>query len=78
MAHEEMVKDDSKLSSYDAYFETIQSRKKLPQSVQETLTTAFASIPVSSFPQVPGGKGTCFYSFSSTCLPLEKGFMYIE
>ncbi|GMY26057.1 SNF1-related protein kinase regulatory subunit gamma-1-like isoform X3 [Fagus crenata] len=56
MAHEEMVKDDSKLSSYDAYFETIQSRKKLPQSVQETLTTAFASIPVSSFPQVPGGK----------------------
>lgn len=42
--------------SYDAYFETIQSRKKLPTSLQETLTAAFASIPVSSFPQVPGGK----------------------
>ncbi|XP_021722956.1 SNF1-related protein kinase regulatory subunit gamma-1-like [Chenopodium quinoa] len=42
--------------SYDAYFETIQSRKKLPVSLQETLTAAFASIPVSSFPQVPGGK----------------------
>ncbi|KAL2904337.1 SNF1-related protein kinase regulatory subunit gamma-1-like [Bienertia sinuspersici] len=43
--------------SYDAYFEKIQSRKKLPVSLQETLTAAFARIPVSSFPQVPGGKG---------------------
>ncbi|KAK7824956.1 snf1-related protein kinase regulatory subunit gamma-1-like [Quercus suber] len=56
MAHEEMIKDNSKLSSYDAYFEKIQSRKKLPQSMQETLTAAFASILVSSFPEVPGGK----------------------
>ncbi|XP_071926793.1 SNF1-related protein kinase regulatory subunit gamma-1-like isoform X2 [Coffea arabica] len=28
----------------------------LPQSLQETLTAAFARIPVSSFPEVPGGK----------------------
>ncbi|CAN4076391.1 unnamed protein product [Withania somnifera] len=34
----------------------IQSRKKLPRILQETLTDAFAKIPVSSFPQVPGGK----------------------
>lgn len=47
----------SKLSSYDDYFETIQSRKKLPFSIQETLTLAFGKIPVSSFPLVPGGKG---------------------
>ncbi|KAK3223184.1 hypothetical protein Dsin_010209 [Dipteronia sinensis] len=43
-------------TSFDAYFETIQLRKKLPHSLQETLTAAFARIPVSSFPQVPGGK----------------------
>ncbi|XP_031505544.1 SNF1-related protein kinase regulatory subunit gamma-1-like [Nymphaea colorata] len=40
----------------DAYFEKIQSRKKLPFTLQEALTNAFANIPVSSFPQVPGGK----------------------
>ncbi|KAJ1386033.1 CBS domain [Sesbania bispinosa] len=40
----------------DTYFETIQSRKKLPQSLQDTLTDAFTKIPVSSFPGVPGGK----------------------
>lgn len=57
MAEEELVKENSQLSTYDAYFEKIQSRKKLPQSLQETLTTAFAKIPVSSFPQVPSGKG---------------------
>ncbi|KAJ4838084.1 SNF1- protein kinase regulatory subunit gamma-1-like [Turnera subulata] len=45
-----------KLSSNEAYFEIIQSRKKLPHSLQETLTAAFAGIPVSSFPQVPSGK----------------------
>lgn len=46
----------SKLANYDAYFEMVQSRKKLPRNLQETLTDAFAKIPVSSFPQVPGGK----------------------
>lgn len=45
-----------KTASYDAYFEKVQSRKMLPQSLQETLTAAFARIPVSSFPEVPGGK----------------------
>ncbi|KAJ1423602.1 CBS domain [Sesbania bispinosa] len=44
------------LSKCDTYFETIQSRKKLPQSLQDTLTDAFTKIPVSSFPGVPGGK----------------------
>ncbi|TQD80516.1 hypothetical protein C1H46_033932 [Malus baccata] len=55
-AEAQEVKERSKLSSYDAYFETIQSRKKLPRSLQEVLTNAFAKIPVSSFPAVPGGK----------------------
>lgn len=55
MAHTEMLKESSNLESCDAYFETIQSRKKLPLSLQETLTAAFARIPVSSFPEVPGG-----------------------
>lgn len=45
-----------KSSSYDAYFEKVQSTKMLPQSLQETLTAAFARIPVSSFPEVPAGK----------------------
>lgn len=54
MAYEQLIKESSR---YDAYFARIQSRKKLPRSLQETLTTAFANIPVSSFPQVPGGKG---------------------
>jgi hypothetical protein len=31
----------------------------LPFSLQETLTAAFAEIPASSFPPVPGGKGDC-------------------
>ncbi|CAI9092707.1 OLC1v1028024C1 [Oldenlandia corymbosa var. corymbosa] len=48
--------NNPKSASYDAYFEKVQSRKKLPLSLQETLTAAFARIPVSSFPQVPGGK----------------------
>lgn len=57
MAQAEENKESSKFSSYDAYFEKIQSRKKLPRALQETLTAAFARIPVSSFPGVPGGKG---------------------
>ncbi|GMP94099.1 hypothetical protein CsSME_00043685 [Camellia sinensis var. sinensis] len=56
MAQTEIPKGSPKLSSYDAYFETVQSRKKLSRSLQETLTAAFGRIPVSSFPEVPGGK----------------------
>ncbi|KAH6822395.1 Cystathionine beta-synthase protein [Perilla frutescens var. hirtella] len=41
---------------YDEYFDTVQSRKKLPCTLQELLTSAFSQIPVSSFPKVPGGK----------------------
>lgn len=44
--------------SYDAYFDMVQSRKKLPCALQEKLTSAFTKIPVSSFPKVPGGKGS--------------------
>lgn len=46
----------SRLPNCDAYFEVIQSRKRLPLPLQESLTAAFAQIPVSSFPQVPKGK----------------------
>lgn len=49
----------SRLPNCDAYFEAIQSKKKLPYALQECLTSAFAQIPVSSFPEVPGGKGNC-------------------
>lgn len=56
MAQARVTENTSKLTSYDAYFEMVQSRKKLPRNLQETLTDAFAKIPVSSFPQVPGGK----------------------
>lgn len=57
MAQAKITENTSKLASYDAYFEKAQKRKKLPRNLQETLTDAFANIPVSSFPQVPGGKG---------------------
>ncbi|KAF7809164.1 SNF1-related protein kinase regulatory subunit gamma-1-like [Senna tora] len=50
------VSENAKPTSFDTYFETIQSRKKLAPALQETLTDAFAKIPVSSFPEVPGGK----------------------
>ncbi|XVF43070.1 hypothetical protein PTKIN_Ptkin02bG0011300 [Pterospermum kingtungense] len=56
MAQAQQVGESSALSSCDAYFERIKSRKKLPEALQETLTEAFANIPVSSFPQVPGGE----------------------
>ncbi|XP_022775798.1 SNF1-related protein kinase regulatory subunit gamma-1-like [Durio zibethinus] len=56
MAQAEQTKESSAFSSCDAYFEKIKSKKKLSQPFQETLTAAFARIPVSSFPQVPGGK----------------------
>ncbi len=73
MAQAEEGTGRSKLASCDAYFETIQSRKKLPQALQETLTSAFARIPVSSFPLVSGGKGDFgnffgFCNFNATCL----------
>lgn len=51
----------SALSNCESYFERIQSTKKLPKSLQETLNDAFARIPVSSFPGVPGGKGNDEY-----------------
>lgn len=51
------VRTSIKVSKFDDYYETIQSKKKLPKALQETLTDAFANIPVSSFPGVPGGKG---------------------
>lgn len=47
-----------KEESFDAYFDMVQSRKKLPCALQEKLTSAFAKIPASSFPKVPGGKGS--------------------
>ncbi|CAA0833083.1 SNF1-related protein kinase regulatory subunit gamma-1-like [Striga hermonthica] len=49
-------KTATKGESYDAYFETVQRRKKLPHNLQESLTASFARIPVSSFPKVAGGK----------------------
>ncbi|KAK9935198.1 hypothetical protein M0R45_022309 [Rubus argutus] len=56
MAQPQEAKESSNISSYDSYFKTVQSRKKLPHSLQEVLTSAFAKIPVASFPGVPGGK----------------------
>ncbi|KAL6983536.1 hypothetical protein U1Q18_016922 [Sarracenia purpurea var. burkii] len=56
MAQLQTPKDSSKLAACDAYFETIQKRKKLPDPLQESLTAEFARIPVSSFPEVPGGQ----------------------
>lgn len=50
------VEGSSVIPTCDAYFEAIQSRKRLPTSLQESLTAAFAQIPVSSFPEAPGGK----------------------
>lgn len=63
----------SAVSSCEAYFEKVQSRKNLPKSLQETLNSAFAGIPVSSFPQVPGGRGNYidkipFLRFLRICL----------
>ncbi|XP_025818723.1 LOW QUALITY PROTEIN: SNF1-related protein kinase regulatory subunit gamma-1-like [Panicum hallii] len=49
-------KENAEFPSCDAYFEAIQSKKKLPLSLQESLTAAFAQIPVSSFPEVPTGR----------------------
>lgn len=57
MAQLEASKQVLQNPSYDAYFDKVQNRKKLPMSLQQTLTDAFATIPVSTFPQVPGGKG---------------------
>ncbi|OIW16903.1 hypothetical protein TanjilG_01768 [Lupinus angustifolius] len=56
MAQAQDVRSNAEFSKFDDYYETIQSRKKLPKALQETLTDALAKIPVSSFPRVPGGK----------------------
>ncbi|KAI4314202.1 hypothetical protein L6164_027135 [Bauhinia variegata] len=56
MAQAQEVRASHKLLSCDSYFETMQSRKKIPQALQERLTDAFAKIPVSSFPGVPRGQ----------------------
>ncbi|XP_073035647.1 SNF1-related protein kinase regulatory subunit gamma-1-like [Primulina eburnea] len=56
MAPAQESKREGNVQSCDEYFETAQSRKKLSPTLQESLTYAFAHIPVSSFPQVPGGK----------------------
>ncbi|KAG9459228.1 hypothetical protein H6P81_003736 [Aristolochia fimbriata] len=53
---EQNAQDGPKIPRFDDYFETIQTRKRLPFELQSTLTAAFAKIPVSSFPDVPGGK----------------------
>ncbi|XP_073116056.1 SNF1-related protein kinase regulatory subunit gamma-1-like [Elaeis guineensis] len=45
----------SRFPNFDAYFETVQS-KKLPSSLRASSTTAFAQILVPPFPEVPGGK----------------------
>lgn len=44
------------MPSFDEYFDTVQARKRLPNGLQEALNIAFANIPVSTFPEVPGGK----------------------
>lgn len=65
MAQPQEAKESSNISSYDSYFKTVQSRKKLPHSLQQVLTSAFAKIPVASFPGVPGGKGNSNYSVNN-------------
>ncbi|KAK6116466.1 hypothetical protein DH2020_049759 [Rehmannia glutinosa] len=56
MAEAQESKSSVNSQSFEAYFETVQNRKKLSRSLQESLTASFARIQVSSFPQVPGGK----------------------
>lgn len=75
MAQAQEAKESPQLLSCDAYFENIQSRKKLPRSLQESLTAAFARIPVSSFPEVLGGKGENFNIKAQTIslFSLENG-----
>ena len=50
----------SRFPNFDAYFETVQS-KKLPSSLRASSTTAFAQILVPPFPEVPGGKVITHY-----------------
>lgn len=56
MAQSQAPKEVLMNPSCDSYFDMVQSRKKLPKALQETLTEAFARVPVSSFPEVGGGK----------------------
>lgn len=55
-AQEREARASMNIPSCEAYWETIQARKKLPKSLQETLTNAFARISVSAFPTVPRGQ----------------------
>jgi hypothetical protein len=50
-----MVKD---ILSCDAYFETIQHKKKVPKCLQLSLTAAFRGLEVAQYPGVPRGKVT--------------------
>lgn len=52
-----MVKD---ILSCDAYFNTIQHKKKVPKCLQLSLTAAFRGLEVAQYPGVPGGEGN-FY-----------------
>lgn len=63
MAQSQAPKEVLMNPSCDSYFDMVQSRKKLPKALQETLTEAFARVPVSSFPEVGGGKGEYFHRF---------------
>lgn len=72
MALEQLEGKSTKLAGYDAYFEMVQSRKKLPHALQESLTNAFAKIPVLSFPEVSGGKGIML-SLKCSLLCILKG-----
>lgn len=78
--HLEMAgpEDILKNPSYSCYFDKVQSTKKLPMSLQETLTDAFATISVSSFPQVPRGKGLMLSSFFLGILFLTIYIIYIH
>lgn len=55
-AQKREASSSTNIPNCDAYWETIQSRKKLPKLLQESLTDAFARISVSAFPNVPGGQ----------------------
>lgn len=48
--------DEKAIPCDNDYYEIVQSRKRLPNGLQEALNTAFAKIPVSFFPDIPGGK----------------------
>lgn len=69
MAQSKAPQEVFRNQSCDSYFEMVQSKKKLPMTLQESLTEAFAKVPVSSFPEVPGGKGE-YHIFVASQIPL--------